>query len=269
MDGFWRSLVLFGAPIFVGVLNLAHPMVMVPVYQGIAHQINWWLALHFLNLVGFPLVGLAAFILVKNVKNRAARFSKIGIAVFIPIYAAFDALAGIGTGTLVQAVGRHVPNSAQSLEPVVDAYWGSGSVALVAIVGSIAWTIAMLAAAVALTEPDRRRLVAALAIAVFFGSGLARSTMMAPDGSNIQPGWWMVVLAMALVMYFSGRPGLPAALLTLAGTLFAASHVAPTGPLAMACFLAAAIVVDKRKWDGSVLDGEEPPESQPPGTRLQ
>jgi hypothetical protein len=31
-----RQVVLFGAPIFVGVLNVTHPMVKSPIYDGIA-----------------------------------------------------------------------------------------------------------------------------------------------------------------------------------------------------------------------------------------
>ena len=45
-------------------------------------------------------------------------------------------------------------------------------------------------------------------------------------------------------MFVAGKPRVPAALLTLAGVLFSASHAPPTGPLAMACFLGAAVYVE-------------------------
>jgi integrase family protein with SAM-like domain len=68
---------------------------------GILLTLGWWITLHVLNLAGFPLLVLPAYLLVKDVNNAAATVAKIAIAIFVPIYTAFDALAGIGTGTLV------------------------------------------------------------------------------------------------------------------------------------------------------------------------
>ena len=66
--------------------------------------------LHLLNLAGFPLVGLAAYLLTQGLSTPAAILGRIAVAVFIPIYAAFDALAGVGTGTLVELVNRLAPD---------------------------------------------------------------------------------------------------------------------------------------------------------------
>jgi hypothetical protein len=44
-------------------------------------------------------------------------------------------------------------------------------------------------------------------------------------------------------MAIFARPRAPAALLTLAGALFGATHVRPTGPMGAACFLAAAALL--------------------------
>ena len=54
-----------------------------------------------------PLLGLAAYLLVKDVRNIAASVSRIALGIYVPIYAAFDALAGIGTGILVQFLHRN------------------------------------------------------------------------------------------------------------------------------------------------------------------
>ena len=62
--------------------------------------------MHLLNLVGFRLVGFAGYLLTEVIHTPAAIVSRVAVVVFIPIYAAFDALAGIGTGTLVQLVNR-------------------------------------------------------------------------------------------------------------------------------------------------------------------
>jgi hypothetical protein len=126
----------------------------------------------------------------------------------------------------------------------VDAFWNSASLAATAIVGSIAWVIAMLSTAVAVTLADRRKVMAGLAVVIFFIGGWARSTFVSPDGSTIRLAWWLIVIGMALTMFMAGKPRTPAALLTLAGALFGASHAAPTGPLAMACFIGAALYLE-------------------------
>jgi len=238
-----RQVVLFVAPILVGALNLTHPVIRLPVYGEILHHLGWWTTLHILNLAGFPLVGLAAYLL-KNVHNTAATVSKAAIAVFVPVYEAFDALAGIGTGTLVQQVSLLSPDKAVVFEPTIDAFWKSPTIYAIAAVGSIGWIIAMLAAAIAFTQPERRRLVAVIAVMIFFVGGWARSTFVSPDGSNIGFGWWLVVLGMRLAMLIAGAPHVTAGLLTFAAAFFGASHVTPTGPLGMACFLGAAVYVE-------------------------
>jgi hypothetical protein len=114
--------------------------------------------------------------------------TKIAIVVFVPIYTAFDALAGVGTGTLVSrsvtqieestggeywrtATGlpywqikeitpkakaeRRVsvgalclsPDQSPTWKPTVDAFWNSAPLTATAVVGSIAWVIAMLSTA--------------------------------------------------------------------------------------------------------------------------
>jgi hypothetical protein len=56
----WLRRIFSLAPlILVAALNVAHPMVRSPIYGGMVHQVDWWICLHLLNVVGFPLVGLA------------------------------------------------------------------------------------------------------------------------------------------------------------------------------------------------------------------
>src|SRR5262245_54815533 len=96
-----RQLFMFAVPTLLGALNLTHPMARPPIYRAIVHHVSWWSTLHVLNLVLFPLLGLTGYLLVKDVHNLAASVSRVALAIYIPLYAAFDALAGIGTGVLV------------------------------------------------------------------------------------------------------------------------------------------------------------------------
>jgi hypothetical protein len=184
-----RQIILFAAPTFVGIVNVTHPMIQPPIYEGILHHLDWWVTLHILNLLGFPLAGLAGYLLVKDVHNAAAMVSNCAIAVFTPVYAAFDALAGIGTGTFVQQISHLPADQRPAFGPVVDGFWNSATVNSTAIVGSIAWTIAMLAAAVALTDPVRRRLVTILAVIVFVVGGWPARLWYPPTvRGSTQPG---------------------------------------------------------------------------------
>ena len=239
-----RRFFLLAPPILVAALNVAHPMARSPIYSGMLHHVDWWICLHLLNLVGFPLVGLTGYLLTQGLYHPAAIVSRVAVAVFIPIYAAFDALTGIGTGTLVRLVNRLAPDQSTMFEPILTAYWTSSTITAIAVTGSIAWTIAMLSAAVALTSPARRWPVALLSVIIFFVTGWARTSLMSPDGGTISQVWWLVLVAIGLATFVVARPRLPALLLVWAGVLFGAAHIRPTGPLGLACLFGAALYVE-------------------------
>jgi len=241
-----RRLALFGPPLLVAAFEMRHPIAHAPIYPSVAAHMPWWLRLHVANLVLFPLLGLSAWTLLKGVQSRAATFSRVAIAVFIPLYTAFDALAGVATGILVRSTGQMPLAQRIAAESLLDAYWADGNspngvIYRLAAVSSIAWVVAMLAAAVALNDSGRRNAAAIAAIVLFAVGGWARSNIfLKPDRMTIRPEWWLVTLGMAVVMFLIARPRIPAALLVPAGALFGAYHPPPTGPLGAICFLAAA-----------------------------
>lgn len=250
----FRKVVIFIGPTLVGILNLTHPLIRPPIYRAVIHHLPWWTTLHVVNLFLFPILGSAVYFLVKDVRNFAALISRIAIILFIPIYAAFDALAGVGTGILVQQ-GSSLPAGTSGIEPLIDAYWTSSIIATIAAIGSIAWVIAILAATVAFSDPNRRRIAAIVVLIIFFLGGWAQVQLFLPAvGGPIPVLWWIVTIFNALLVLVFVRPRIPATLLTLSAFLFGASHVTPTGPLGMLCFLIAAIYLLVRN-DPS-LDGD-------------
>src|SRR5262249_53085598 len=80
-----RRLLLFGAPTLVAAFNLAHSVIPQPVYAGVLHPLDWWVTLHLVNLLLFPLLGLAAYTLTGELKGAAATVSRVAIAFFIPV----------------------------------------------------------------------------------------------------------------------------------------------------------------------------------------
>jgi hypothetical protein len=237
MPKYLRTAIVIGVPLFVGLLNLTHPAVTAgsSVYHAVVHHLGWWLLLHMLNLVGFALLGLGVWLLVQHHAGVAGTISSVAIAVFVPFYVGFDALIGIGTGVLVQYASTRPQNQLPVLEPAISAYWASGMATILAAVGSIAWGLSMVGAAVALTAPRRRPATAALGLLPLAVTGWGVATNSA--GTLV---WWGVVALTALAMAAVSRH-LPAMLLALAAMLFGTTHVAPLGPLGMACLAGAAV----------------------------
>ncbi len=249
-----RGVVLFGAPAVAAVVNSGHPIVMPPIYDAVLHHMPWWLVLHLANLVLFPLVGLAAWLLVQGREDRAAGVARIAIAVFIPMYAAFDALAGIGTGVFVGQASLVTPADPAAVGSVIDGYWQSPVLLGVATAGSVAWVVAMLSVAVSFSAVDLRKRVTVFAVLILVVTGVARGVLFqVPGAAAIQPSWWIVTLASGAIMALVARPRLPTALLTLAGSLFGATHVTPTGPLGLGCFIAAAVLLGRSKTEDQRL----------------
>ena len=195
---------MVGAPTLLGLVSLAHPVVSPPIYPAILEHLPWWVRLHALNLALFPLFALAAWLLLQEVRKEAR---------------------GLPLGQLITAGA------------LIDAYWTSPTIQALAVFGSIAWVVGMLAAAVAFTAPDRRRPPGVVALLVLGVTCYARTRLFQVHGStDIQPVWWLVTIATAVAMAAAARPRAAPALLVLAGALFGASHVPPPARWARLAF---------------------------------
>jgi hypothetical protein len=236
-----RQFILFGAPLFVGVINWFHPVHFEPtgIYEGIHDVVNWWITLHVLNLFGFAMLGLAAYLLVGNQQGIAANVARIVLAIFVPTYAGFDSIIGIGTGSLVQYAKGLPLDKLTVLEPAIDAFWTNNVATMLAIIGSTSWGIGMSATAIAFAEPKRRPTLVVLGVlaGALTGWGYSAATF------GTLP-WWSLVGLVGLICLFIGRPSLPVSLLILSGVLFGTTHVLPYGPLGMLCFVAAAAMLE-------------------------
>jgi hypothetical protein len=143
LDPLSRRLIIFGAPLILGLLELGHPALLPGdnIVATIAPIATWWTALHVLQVPLFAFLGVAVFLLVRDLDSRAATISRYAIAVFIVVYPAFDAAVGIASGIVCRTSSG--PDLEASLQ---NHFWGpvTGSMA---IVGSVSWLVALLAAA--------------------------------------------------------------------------------------------------------------------------
>ena len=236
-----RQLILFGAPLFVGILNTFHPVHFEPtgIYEGIHDVVDWWITLHILNLFGFTLLGLSAFLLVRDQQSVAATIAKIALGIFVPTYAGFDSVIGIGTGILVQYANGLPIDKLVVLDPAINVYWTNNIASMLATIGSVAWGFGMSLCAVAFTESTRRPAVLVLG----FMAGAVTGWGYTASAFGTLP-WWIAVVMVGVICLLVARPALPASLLIVSGILFGTTHVVPYGPLGMACFVVAVALLE-------------------------
>ena len=144
-----RRLVLLGTPLALAVLEIFHPER--PTSAGEAvEQGGWFMWFHIIQVPLIGLIALAVYLLTEGLQGRAVRVSRWAIGVFAVFFSAYDAAAGIGTGyALRNARGL----SAGAQEAIYDAVKDMPVVSLIfvlSVVGSLAWVVSLVCAAVAL-----------------------------------------------------------------------------------------------------------------------
>jgi len=113
----------------------------------VAYQI-----VHAGTLVFIGLTGLALYLLVRDMPGTAARISRLAIGPFVLFYAACESVIGLAIGALVQhgndAPVHQRPAVADAIQSLGDNVI-VGDPGIVAMVGSLAWIVAVVAAAIA------------------------------------------------------------------------------------------------------------------------
>ncbi len=177
-DTFWRRLILFGAPLALGFLDIFHPIHISQegVLGGVGPRVDWWITLHLIQLPLIGLLALAVYLLVAGLSGWAATISRLALIIFfVPFYSAWDAVAGVGTGVLIRYANSLPAAEQAAVEPVIDAYWQSQIFGNISIFGwaggSLGWIVAILAAAIALKQAGapRRPLILLIPAAFLFG----------------------------------------------------------------------------------------------------
>jgi hypothetical protein len=74
------------------------------IYQDLHDKVTRWMVVHVGMMLFIPLMGVVAFVLMRGVEGTAAQVSRIGLALFVVFYGAFELLQGIGNGILVNEV---------------------------------------------------------------------------------------------------------------------------------------------------------------------
>jgi hypothetical protein len=172
---------LLGVPLAWAVLLWFHPSVAPDdVYGSLRDQVVTYQVVHIGTLFFIGLMGVALYLLVRDLPGRAARISRLAIGVFVLFYAAWETVIGLATGALVQhandaPAGERpaVSDAIQSLQENVVV----GEMSVVAVVGGLAWMVAVVAAAVAY-----RRVGAPVVVSVLLGLSLVVVSHPPPIG---------------------------------------------------------------------------------------
>jgi len=139
------------APLTLAVLELFHPQP----HDLFRLDLRAWMAVHYAQILLFPLTALALATLVRHRRGFAAALCRAGAFVFGVTWIAFDSVAGVATGILLRnAEASAAPEAWRApvmsiwAHPIVGG--APDTVPLLAVAGSLAWAVGCLAAAVAL-----------------------------------------------------------------------------------------------------------------------
>jgi hypothetical protein len=175
-----RLAFLIGVPLAWAVLLLFHPTGSGALYDEVRDEVARWQVIHVGTLLFIGLMGLAVYLLVRDLTGTAARVSRWAAGVFVLFYGAWEAVAGLAVGALVQYTNdlpaRERPIGSDAIESINDNAI-VGEFGLLGSVGALAWLTAVIAAAVAV-----RQAAAPLAAVVLLGLSAIVASHPPPTG---------------------------------------------------------------------------------------
>jgi hypothetical protein len=173
-----------GPPLALAVLEVFHPHV----HDLMDVNVRIWLTIHYAQIPLFMLSALAMAALVRGHHGIAPAICRVAMFVFAASYIPFDTAAGVATGALVQAARDSGDPAAW--RPAVEAIWthpivgGSGAISpppVLAVLGTVAWAIGGVAAAIALKRVGHSWAPCLVLVASAFGLTMFK-THASPGG---------------------------------------------------------------------------------------
>lgn len=145
-----RWLVLLGTPIALGAVLAVHPHGGENLYESLAPVADQWFYVHVALLPLFGLLGVSVYLLLSEYTGRVATIGRIGVAVYLVTYLAFEAIAGLATGLLVRS-GQGLSSEQQAgVAAALEATATDPLVAALALIGSVGITVSAVALGVLL-----------------------------------------------------------------------------------------------------------------------
>jgi hypothetical protein len=143
-----RRVVLLGSPLALAILEIFHPHP-----TGVADAVEqggWFMWFHIIQVPLIGLIALAVYPLTEGVEGRAVMVSRWAIGVFAVFFSAYDAAAGIATGYALRNAQGLSAGAQEAIHEAVIDMPGLSLIFGLSIVGTGAWVVALVAAAMAL-----------------------------------------------------------------------------------------------------------------------
>src|SRR5262245_50503922 len=144
----WKPLMVVAAPLTLAAVEVFHPRP----HDLFDVDIARWMAVHYAQIVLFPLAAWSQATLVEEHQGYAATICQIAMFIFAVAYVAFDTSAGLVTGLLVRAA--HLTTAPELWRAPVLAIWthpvlggNSGGAPALAVIGTVAWLVGALCTA--------------------------------------------------------------------------------------------------------------------------
>ena len=161
-----RLAFLIGVPLAWAVLLWFHPAVEPDsVYEDLRDQVDTYLIVHVGTLIFIGLMGVALYMLVRDLPGRAATISRLAIGPFVLFYAAWETVIGLAIGVLVQHANDAPAGERPAVSEAIQAVGENdivGDAGVLLVVGALAWVTAVIAAAVAFRHAGAPILVTVL-----------------------------------------------------------------------------------------------------------
>jgi hypothetical protein len=189
-----RNAIVVGAPLALVVFSLAHGVDWLFMHgmndenddafiQYIVDIRGRWLVVHLIGLLLFPLLGIAIWLMLPP-GRVASRISQIGLAVYIILYAAFDAIAGIG-GAVLAEYREGLPTPERST--IDGAIWSlmgeADATAYLADAATYGWELGVLGAVVAICQDSGWRRGVRIAVPLVLGGAAFAQSHFPPYGA--------------------------------------------------------------------------------------
>ena len=149
---------LIAVPLLWAILLLFHPGGDAnQMYQDVRDKVTPWLVVHIGMMFFIPLMAAAVYVLLRDVEGTAARVGRIAIVPFALFYTIWEALQGIAIGVLIDRVNQ-LPATERATGADLVQEFGENilvrDLGILGSIGSVAFLIAMIAAAIALRRHD-------------------------------------------------------------------------------------------------------------------
>jgi hypothetical protein len=170
------SVLVVGAPLVLAVIELFHPQP----HDLIHLDTRMWLIVHYLQIPLFPLAALAACLLLRGRSGFLPVLVWTAMFVFAVSFTAFDTAAGVVTGILTRAAQSsgsfeawQQPLMTVWRDPIVGG--APGTSPLLAVLGSIAWSVGLVGVAVDVWRTRRAWIAVLLLVISAFGLSVFRT----------------------------------------------------------------------------------------------